>query len=70
MQPTDRRIEGNFSQGWGTALFIVLLVVLGFVTAGTIHKKTYRSPRDVTAPYRHQEKAKTGATVAEVTPQR
>ena len=70
MELKHRRIEGNFSQGWGMALFIVLLVASAFGTAFWIHKTTYRSPRDVTAPYRKQEKAKTGATVAEITPQR
>ena len=59
MQPTTRRIEGNFSQGWGMALFIVLLVIASFATAGMIHKKTYRSPRDTSAEYRKEEKAKT-----------
>jgi hypothetical protein len=50
------------------ALFITLLVASAFGTAFYIHKTTYRHPRDVTAPYRKQEKAKTGATVAEVVP--
>jgi hypothetical protein len=59
MQPTTRRIEGNFSQGWGVALFIIALVVGAFTTAGLIHKKTYRHPRDVTGEYLRQEKAKT-----------
>ncbi|HET9012991.1 MAG TPA: hypothetical protein VFN38_14290 [Gemmatimonadaceae bacterium] len=68
MEPTNRRIEGNFSQGWGMALFITLLVVGAFATAGFIHKKTYRHPRDVTAPYRKDEKAKIGATTALVIP--
>jgi hypothetical protein len=71
MEPTNRRIEGNFSQGWGMALFITLLVVGAFVTAGLIHKRTYRSPRDVTAPYRKDGKEeKTGATTALLAPQR
>jgi hypothetical protein len=52
------------------ALFIILLVVGAFGTAFWIHKSTYRSPRDVTAPYRKQEKTKTGGTVAVITPQR
>jgi hypothetical protein len=59
MQPTNRRIEANFSQGWPMAIFITLLVVVAFVTAGMIHKKTYRHPRDTTAEYRKEEKAKT-----------
>jgi hypothetical protein len=54
MQSTDRRIEGNFSQGWGVAAFIILLVAALWTTAFTIHKKTYRHPRDVTAPYRKE----------------
>lgn len=41
------------------AIFITLLVVAAFVTAGMIHKKTYRHPRDTTAEYRKEEKAKT-----------
>ena len=51
MEPTPRRIEGNFSQGWPTAIFITLLAVGAFVTAGVIHNRTYRHPRDVTADY-------------------
>ena len=42
----DRRIEGNFSQGWGVAAFIVLLAVGAFVVAGTIKKNTFHSPND------------------------
>jgi hypothetical protein len=68
MEPTNRRIEGNFSQGWGMALFITLLVVGAFAVAGFIHKTTYRHPRDVTAPYRKGEKEKTHATTALVIP--
>lgn len=60
MQPTTRRIEGNFSQGWPTAIFITLLVAAAFVTAGTIHKKTYRHPRDVTGEYRKEKPAGAG----------
>jgi hypothetical protein len=63
MQPTDRRIEGNFSQGWPVALFITALVAGAFFTAGMIHKKTFRSPRDVTAEYR-KEKTGVGGTGA------
>jgi len=47
---TDRRIEGNFNQGWGVASFIILLVVTAFVVAFTVNRKTHRSPNDVTAP--------------------
>lgn len=42
----DRRIEGNFSQGWGIAAFIVLLAVAAFVTAGLIKQRTFHSPVD------------------------
>ena len=59
MEPTTRRIEGNFSQGWGVALFIIALVATAFTTAFVIHKKTYHHPLDVTAEYLRQEKAKT-----------
>jgi hypothetical protein len=59
MEPTNRRIEGNFSQGWPVAIFITLLVAAAFVTAGTIHKKTYRHPRDVMGEYT-KEKPATG----------
>lgn len=64
MEPTDRRIEANFSQGWPMALFITLLVVAAFVTAGTIHKKTFRPPRDTSAEYR-KEATGFGAASAE-----
>ena len=67
MDYTDRRIEGNFSQGWSRALLVIALVVAGFVTAGLIHKKTYRHPRDPMAEYRKEkghgaEKAAPAAT--------
>ena len=52
MVPKDRRIDGNFSQGWPFALFITALAVGSFVLAGVIHKRTFRSPNDVTAEYR------------------
>jgi hypothetical protein len=42
----ERRIEPNFSQGWGFALFIVLLAVACFATAGYIKSRTYRHPTD------------------------
>jgi hypothetical protein len=42
----DRRIEGNFSQGWGIAGFIVLLAVAAFVTAGLIKQNTFHAPVD------------------------
>jgi hypothetical protein len=65
MQPIPRRIEGNFSQGWGVALFIIALVAGLFTTAGMIHKKTYRHPRDVTGEYRRQEAPKGEAAAGE-----
>lgn len=46
----DRRIEPNFSQGWGYAAFIVLLVIGAFSLAGVIKKSTFHSPNDVLAP--------------------
>jgi hypothetical protein len=67
MQSTDRRIEGNFSQGWPVALFITALVAGAFFTAGMIHKQTFHSPRDVTGEYR---KEKTGVGASEATGER
>ncbi|MBV6520765.1 MAG: hypothetical protein MNPFHGCM_00883 [Gemmatimonadaceae bacterium] len=46
----NRRIEGNFSQGWGVAAFITLLAIGLYVGAGVFKKYTFRSPNDVTAP--------------------
>jgi hypothetical protein len=46
----SRRIEGNFSQGWGIAAFITLLAVAGFVFAFTVNRSSHHSPNDVTAP--------------------
>ncbi|HEX6052000.1 MAG TPA: hypothetical protein VFZ21_22175 [Gemmatimonadaceae bacterium] len=57
----DRRIEGNFSRGWPFAIFITLLAVGAFVTAGLIHRATFRSPTDVTAEYRRQSPGVEGA---------
>ena len=54
MAPTNNRIEGSFSQGWPMALFITALAVGSFLTAGLIHKRTFRSPNDVTAEYRKE----------------
>ena len=54
MALTNKRIEGSFSQGWPMALFITALAVGSFVTAGLIHKRTFRSPNDVTAQYRKE----------------
>jgi hypothetical protein len=54
MAHNNRRIEGSFSQGWPFAIFITALAVGSFVTAGLIHKRTFRSPNDVTAQYRKE----------------
>ena len=56
MALNNRRIEGSFSQGWPIALFVTALAVASFVTAGLIHKRTYRHPTDVTAEYRKDPK--------------
>jgi hypothetical protein len=61
MAPTSTRIEASFSQGWPIALFITALVIGSFVTAGLIHKRTFRSPNDVRASYR-KEKTGVGGT--------
>jgi hypothetical protein len=50
MSTNGRRIEGNFSQGWGIAAFVTLLAIAGFATAYTVKQRTYHSPNDVTAP--------------------
>jgi hypothetical protein len=42
----ERRIEPNFSQGWGFALFITLLALGCFATAGYIKSRTYHHPAD------------------------
>ncbi|MGQ0537308.1 MAG: hypothetical protein ACT4R6_00040 [Gemmatimonadaceae bacterium] len=46
----DRRIEGNFSQGWGVAGLITLLAIALFVTAGLVKRNTFRSPNDPLGP--------------------
>ena len=46
----DRRIEGNFSQGWGIAGLIVLLAVASFVGAGLLKKNTFHDPTDPLGP--------------------
>lgn len=55
MAHNGKRIEGSFSQGWLFAAFITALVFGSFALAGFIHKKTFRSPNDVSAPYRKGE---------------
>ena len=55
MAHNGKRIEGSFSQGWGFAAFITALAFGSFALAGFIHKKTFRSPNDVTAQYRKGE---------------
>jgi hypothetical protein len=34
-------------EGWGVALFVVLLAVLAGGTAAYVHKTTYKAPTDV-----------------------
>jgi hypothetical protein len=46
----DRRIEGNFSQGWGIAGLIVALAVASFVVAGVVKRNTYHAPTDPIGP--------------------
>jgi hypothetical protein len=46
----QQRIEANFSQGWGIATFIVLLVAAAFGAAWTVNQRTFHSPNDPTAP--------------------
>ena len=68
MAHNGKRIEGSFSQGWGFAAFITALAFGSFAMAGYIHKKTFRSPNDVSAPYRKGEEhgaAKPGEKAAE-----
>jgi hypothetical protein len=48
----DRRIEGNFSQGWGIAALVTLLAVACFVGAFLINRATHYSPTDTLAPAR------------------
>ena len=57
----DRRVEGSFSKGWPFALFITALAVGSFVGAGMLHRATFRSPNDVTAPYKKQAAGAEGA---------
>lgn len=64
MALTNRRIEGSFSQGWPIALFVTALAVGSFVMAGVIHKRTFRSPNDVTADYRKEKSEAGGAESA------
>ena len=45
-----RRIEGNFNQGWGIAALITLLAAAAVFTAFSIHRSTFRSFNDPTAP--------------------
>ena len=54
MDHQHRRIEGSFSQGWPLAIFITALAFGAFAAAGMYHKRTYRSPNDVTAAYRKE----------------
>ncbi|HUQ81684.1 MAG TPA: hypothetical protein VM076_11120 [Gemmatimonadaceae bacterium] len=61
MALNNRRIEGSFSQGWPVAIFITALAVGSFALAGFIHKRTFRSPNDVTAQYRKEKSGEHGA---------
>jgi hypothetical protein len=68
MAHNNKRIEGSFSQGWPFAAFITALAFGSFALAGFIHKKTFHSPNDVSAPYRKGEEhgaAKPGEKGAE-----
>ena len=65
MEQIDRRIEANFSKGWGMAAFITALVLAAFATAGFIHIKTFRHPRDTTAEYRKEKGHGAEGTTAE-----
>ena len=60
MAHNNRRIDGSFSQGWPVAIFITALAFGSFALAGFIHKKTFRSPNDVTAEYRKEKGAEHG----------
>ena len=60
----DRRIVGNFSQGWPFALFITLLAVGAFVGAWMINRATFHSPTDVSAPYVREGAGGHGAPAA------
>ena len=42
----DRHIPFK-QEGWGVALFIVLLAVASAAFATTVHKRTYKHPTDV-----------------------
>jgi hypothetical protein len=37
-----KRIEGNFNQGWGVALFVVILAIVINVVATRIHYSGYK----------------------------
>lgn len=44
----ERRIPFEGPRGWGVALFIVALSAALYFTAYSIHKATYKNPRDPT----------------------
>ncbi|MEO7965725.1 MAG: hypothetical protein ABIT38_17585 [Gemmatimonadaceae bacterium] len=46
----EGRKDANFSQGWGIAGFVTALVVLAFVVAGTINRRTFMPPTDPLTP--------------------
>jgi hypothetical protein len=60
----ESRKDADFSQGWGTAAFIVALAVGAFVVAGTIKKNTFHAPRDPTAPSQGRAEVRADAPVA------
>ena len=39
--PRGRRVEGNFNQGWGVALFVIALAIAANVIATRIHVASY-----------------------------
>ncbi|MFL5577272.1 MAG: hypothetical protein ACJ79S_15040 [Gemmatimonadaceae bacterium] len=43
----EKRIEGNFNQGWGVALFVVILAIVINVVATRIHFSGYKPGNDV-----------------------
>ena len=60
----ESRKDANFSQGWGTAAFIVALAVGAFVVAGLIKKNTYHDPTDPMSPSMARPEAHAAAPAA------
>lgn len=44
----ERWVEAKTNQGWGIAALVVGLAILCIVGATVMHKRTYKSPNDVT----------------------